>query len=52
MGCNVENDWYSVRNNFLEIISKRYSKSDDNTEVMYWDANNLYVWAMIQDLPY
>ena len=19
---------------------------------MYWDANNLYGWAMIQDLPY
>ena len=28
------------------------SKSDENTETMYWDANNLYGWAMIQDLPY
>ena len=33
-------------------ISKIYSKSDQNTEIMYWDANNLYGWAMIQDLPY
>ena len=33
-------------------ISKRYSKSDKNTEIMYWDANNLYGWAMIQNLPY
>ena len=36
----------------VSYISKRYSKSDENTDVMYWDANNLYGWAMIQDLPY
>ena len=36
----------------VSYISKRYSKSDQNTEIMYWDANNLYGWAMIQDLPY
>ena len=33
-------------------ISKRYSKSDENTETMYWDANNFYGWAIIQDLPH
>ena len=32
-------------------ISKRYSKSDEDTEIIYWDANNLCGWAMIQDLP-
>ena len=26
----------------VSYISKRYSKSDDNTDIMYWDANNLY----------
>ena len=26
----------------VSYISKRYSKSDENTEIMYWDANNLY----------
>ena len=36
----------------VSYISKRYSKSDQNTKIMYWDANNLYGWAMIQDLPY
>ena len=36
----------------VSYISKRYSKSDQNTKIMYWDANNLYVWAMIQGLPY
>ena len=36
----------------VSYISNRYSKSDDNTEIMYWDANNFYGWAMIQDLPH
>ena len=36
----------------ISYISKRYSKSDENTDIMHWDANNLYGWAMIQDLPY
>ena len=36
----------------VSYISKRHSKSDENTDIMYWDANNLYGWAMIQDLPY
>ena len=36
----------------ISYISKRYSKSDGNTEIMYWDANNLYGWTMIQHLPY
>ena len=36
----------------VSYISKRYSKSDKNSDIVYWDANNLYGWAMIQDLPY
>ena len=36
----------------VSYISKRYSKRDKNTEIMYWDTNNLYGWAMIQDLRY
>ena len=36
----------------VPYISKRYSKSDKNNEIIYWDVNNLYGWAMIQDLPY
>ena len=36
----------------VSYISKRYSKSDQNNTIMYWDANNLYGLAMIQDLPY
>ena len=26
----------------VSYISKRYAKSDENTEIMYWDMNNLY----------
>ena len=36
----------------FSYISKRYSKSDDNNTIMYWDASNLYGWEMVQDLPY
>ena len=36
----------------VSYISKRCSKSDENADIMYWDANNLYGWAMIQDLPH
>ena len=36
----------------VSYISKRYSKSDQNTEIMYWHANNFYGWAMTQDLAY
>ena len=34
-------------------ISKRYSKSDENTDIMYWDMNNLYGTVMSFDyLPH
>ena len=37
----------------ISYISKIHSKVDgDNQFVMYWDANNLYGWAMNQPLPY
>ena len=30
----------------ISYISKRYSKSNDNIDIMYWDMNNLYGWTM------
>ena len=35
----------------ISYISKRHSLIKDNNTIMYWDANNLYGWAMIQHLP-
>ena len=34
----------------ISYILKRYSSIKANN-TMYWDANNLYGWAMIQSLP-
>ena len=36
----------------ISYISKKYASKKDNNTIMYWDVNNLYGWAMIQDLPY
>ena len=36
----------------VSYISKRYSRADQNKTIMYWDANNLYGWTMIQYLLY
>ena len=29
-----------------------YNANADENYILYWDANNLYVWAMVQPLPY
>ena len=33
------------------LISKRYSKADTNTKIIYLDANNLYSFGMSSKLP-
>ena len=33
------------------VISKRYSKADENTKILYLDANNLYGFGMSGKLP-
>ena len=35
----------------VSYSSKRYSKSDENTEILYLDFNNLYGFCMVQFLP-
>ena len=36
----------------ISYIAKRYSKINPKKSNMYWDANNLYGWAMNKPLPY
>ena len=36
-----------MRGGGISYISKRYAKPDNDKTIMYWDANNLYGWAMI-----
>ena len=33
-------------------MSDRYVQSDDNTKILFVDANNLYGWGMSDYLPY
>ena len=35
----------------ISYNSKRYSKNADDINIMYWDASNLYGWAMSNHLP-
>ena len=37
----------------VSYISKKYSIKDENTDIMYWDMNNLYGTVMsFEYLPY
>ena len=47
--CFVGSKRYVHANNkYLD----NYDKSKPSNFIMYWDANNLYGWAMSQFLPY
>ena len=36
----------------ISYISKRYSKSNENKTIMYWNANTLYGWAIIKSFDF
>ena len=42
-------DRYSKANNHY---LPDYNSKEDENYIMYWDANNLYGWAIVQPLPY
>ena len=41
-----------IRGGISGVMGDRYIKSDENTNIIYVDANNLYGFAMSQALPY
>ena len=41
----------NIRGGISGVMGPRYLKSDENTKILYIDANNLYGWAMSQYLP-
>jgi hypothetical protein len=41
-----------IRGGNSGIMGSRYSITDDNNELLYIDANNLYGWAMMEPQPY
>ena len=42
----------SERGGISQVCAKRYSKSVGDISIKYFDANNLYGWAMAQKLPF
>lgn len=51
-GCSDSMLRYSKVNNPHMEFPKDYDPERPNTYLLYLDANNLYGWAMSQDLPY
>ena len=41
----------NIRGGISSVMGDRYIESDENTKLLYIDANNLYGWAMSQYLP-
>ena len=41
----------NIRGGISSVMGDLYIKSDENTKLIYIDANNLYGWAMSQYLP-
>ena len=41
----------NIRGGISSVMGPRYIESDENTKLLYIDANNLFEWAMSQYLP-
>ena len=42
----------NIRGGISSVMGDRYVQSDNNKNILYVDANNLYGWAMSEYLPY
>ena len=41
----------NIRGGISSVMGPRYIESDENTQLLYIDANNVYGWALSQYLP-
>ena len=41
----------NIRGGISSVMGDRHVQSDENKQILYIDANNLYGWAMNQYLP-
>ena len=41
----------NIRGGILSVMGPRYIESDENTKLLYIEANNLFGWAMCQYFP-
>ena len=41
----------NIRGGISSVMGDRHVQSDENKQILYIDANNLYGWAMSQNLP-
>ena len=41
----------NIRGGISSVMGPRYIESDENTKLLYIDANNIFEWAMNQYLP-
>ena len=42
----------NIRGGISSVMGDRYVRSDENTKILYIDANNLYGHCMSEYLPY
>ena len=42
----------NIRGGISSVSRRKWLKEDENNSIFYFDANNLYGWAMSQSLPY
>ena len=45
--CHTTHQYTKANNKYM----KDYDKNKESSCLKYWDENNLYSWAMLQNLP-
>ena len=45
--CHTTHQYTKANNKYM----KDYDKNKESSYLKYWDENNIYSWAMLQNLP-